>query len=191
MIGMNMGKRGQAAIEFLSTYGWAVLVIALVLAALVWLGVFNISGSVPDRCAFPAGTLTCTDLKIGKQVSGGLHVDSITLRNDFDKTVYICSIGCSANDVDAATGWPEVPPYADSNCDIPASVTSDISTATVNYITILPGEQVTVTELYIPAGLVSPLFDCADAAGRTDSLDVGDRYILNPLALSLYLKSAF
>ncbi|RLG18950.1 hypothetical protein DRN67_03725, partial [Candidatus Micrarchaeota archaeon] len=59
-----MKNRGQAAIEYLSTYGWAVLVIALVLAALVWLGVFNVQGQVQDRCSFPAGSLECHDLKI-------------------------------------------------------------------------------------------------------------------------------
>jgi|SRR3990167_9969356 len=44
-------KKGQAAMEFLMTYGWAILVVLIALGALFYLGVFNPkttnTGSVP------------------------------------------------------------------------------------------------------------------------------------------------
>lgn len=36
-------KRGQSAMEYLTTYGWAILIIAIVLAALFALGIFNLN----------------------------------------------------------------------------------------------------------------------------------------------------
>ena len=36
-----MKKRGQAAMEFLMTYGWAFVIVIAVLAGLFYLGVFN------------------------------------------------------------------------------------------------------------------------------------------------------
>jgi len=35
------GKKGQAALEYLVTYGWAILVVLVVLSSLYFLGVFN------------------------------------------------------------------------------------------------------------------------------------------------------
>jgi hypothetical protein len=48
-----MNSKGQAALEYLMTYGWALVVMVVVIAALVALDVFNL-GSVTDTCAgFP------------------------------------------------------------------------------------------------------------------------------------------
>jgi len=38
---LHMRFRSQSAMEYLMTYGWAVLIIGVVLAALVSLGAFN------------------------------------------------------------------------------------------------------------------------------------------------------
>ena len=43
-------KRGQAALEFLSTYGWAILMILVAISALAYLGVFNFKNLAPERC---------------------------------------------------------------------------------------------------------------------------------------------
>ena len=47
-------EEGQSAMEYLMTYGWAILVIAVALAALFELGVFNGAGSV-QTCIAQAG----------------------------------------------------------------------------------------------------------------------------------------
>ncbi len=45
--------KSQAAMEYLMTYGWAILVIAVVLAALYSLGIFNPNTFAPKASAFP------------------------------------------------------------------------------------------------------------------------------------------
>ncbi|MBI5148842.1 hypothetical protein HZA33_04125 [Candidatus Pacearchaeota archaeon] len=47
-------KRGQAAMEFLMTYGWAILAAAVVIAALAAFGVFSPGKFVSARCTVTA-----------------------------------------------------------------------------------------------------------------------------------------
>ncbi len=47
MKGMGREVRSQSAMEYLMTYGWAILIIAVVLGALYSLGVFNMSAYMP------------------------------------------------------------------------------------------------------------------------------------------------
>lgn len=49
---MRFFKRGQAALEFLMTYGWAFLVIMIMIGALAYFGVLNVSTILPDRVSF-------------------------------------------------------------------------------------------------------------------------------------------
>ena len=56
-----MARRGQSAMEFLTTYGWALLIAIIVIGALVYFGVLNPQSLVPNRCDFPA-TLKCEAL---------------------------------------------------------------------------------------------------------------------------------
>ena len=51
--------KAQSAMEYLMTYGWAILIIAIVLAALYVLGVFNGSAFVGTTCTATSGAL-CT-----------------------------------------------------------------------------------------------------------------------------------
>ena len=44
-------KKGQAAMEFLMTYGWAILVVLVAIGALAYFGVLDPSRLVPERCA--------------------------------------------------------------------------------------------------------------------------------------------
>ncbi|MBW3015327.1 hypothetical protein KY330_02820 [Candidatus Woesearchaeota archaeon] len=53
-------KRGQAALEFLMTYGWAILVVIIVIGALAAFGVFDVSRLIPDRCVI-SPSLSCQD----------------------------------------------------------------------------------------------------------------------------------
>ncbi len=53
-------KRGQAAMEFLMTYGWAILVVLVVIGALAYFGVLNPESLLPEKCTLPIG-LYCED----------------------------------------------------------------------------------------------------------------------------------
>jgi hypothetical protein len=49
-----MNKKGQAAMEFLMTYGWAILVVLAAIAALAYFGVLSPSKLLPERTLFSA-----------------------------------------------------------------------------------------------------------------------------------------
>ncbi|MDO8339666.1 MAG: hypothetical protein Q7T16_03340 [Candidatus Burarchaeum sp.] len=162
-------KKAQAAMEFLSTYGWAVLIIALVLVAIAWLGIFNVTGQVPDRCAFPVGTLTCSDAKV---ISGpgampqtvSNKLETITVTNNFGKAVKICGIACSAQSAVPETGLPDgATALTEANCYI------DLGTGAVQVVSLYPDEKKT---LNLVLGTL-----CKDAAGRADTYAVGSRYV--------------
>lgn len=53
----------QAALEFLMTYGWAILVVIGATAVLAYFGVLSPENFLPNRCAFPAG-LACLDYNV-------------------------------------------------------------------------------------------------------------------------------
>ncbi|MBI3036442.1 hypothetical protein HYY73_01620 [Candidatus Woesearchaeota archaeon] len=42
--------KGQAAMEFLMTYGWAILVVLVVIGALSYFGVLSPSTLLPEKC---------------------------------------------------------------------------------------------------------------------------------------------
>jgi hypothetical protein len=47
-------KRGQAAMEFLMTYGWAILAAVIAIGVLASFGVFNPGGTLPTVCTIGA-----------------------------------------------------------------------------------------------------------------------------------------
>lgn len=53
-------KKGQAALEFLMTYGWAILVVLVVIGALAYFGVLNPNILVPEKCTLATG-ISCDD----------------------------------------------------------------------------------------------------------------------------------
>ncbi len=47
-------KKGQAAMEFLMTYGWAIVIVLAAIGALAYFGVLSPQKLLPDRTTFPA-----------------------------------------------------------------------------------------------------------------------------------------
>jgi hypothetical protein len=58
-----MNKKAQAATEFLMTYGWAILVVGIAIAALAYFGVLSPSRFLPNKCTLPSG-IACIDHKV-------------------------------------------------------------------------------------------------------------------------------
>lgn len=56
-------KRGQAAMEFLMSYGWAILVVLAAISALAYFGVLDPHRTVPETCIFFPG-ISCDDYKV-------------------------------------------------------------------------------------------------------------------------------
>lgn len=53
-------RKAQSAMEYLMTYGWAILIVAVVIAALFALGLFNGGAATPSVCIAQPG-YTCTN----------------------------------------------------------------------------------------------------------------------------------
>ena len=94
---MKRNGRGQAAMEYLTTYGWAILIIVIVLAALLWMGVFNVINKVPDSCSLQAG-FSCLDAKI---IYAAGEVDNpdtnlmLKIRNNLNTRITFCRFVCN------------------------------------------------------------------------------------------------
>jgi len=73
-----MNKRGQAAMEFLMTYGWAIVVVLAAIGALAYFGVLSPSKLLPDRTTFTA-PLPNVDNAV---VTLATHTVQIAFKND-------------------------------------------------------------------------------------------------------------
>lgn len=63
-------KKAQAALEFLMTYGWAILIFLAAMSTLMYMGVFDFNQFLVEKCAFPS-SVYCVD--------GVIQNDEITL----------------------------------------------------------------------------------------------------------------
>ncbi len=87
-------KKGQAAMEFLMTYGWAILVVLAAIAALAYFGVLSPARFLPERCDFPAG-LTCVDKAV---IAGSTNTITMAIRNNVGDSVNITSASVPSGD---------------------------------------------------------------------------------------------
>lgn len=55
-------NKSQAALEFIMTYGWAILVVLVAIGALAYFGVLSPDKFLPSKCFFPPG-IGCVDHK--------------------------------------------------------------------------------------------------------------------------------
>ncbi len=90
-----MTKKAQAAMEFLITYGWAILVVLAAIAALAHFGVLAPSKFLPEKCTLPAG-IYCADFNLGAEKT------TIVLLNSMGRDLILnsVSIGSCINLID-------------------------------------------------------------------------------------------
>ena len=107
-----MNKRGQAATEYLITYGWAFMAIIITVGALAYFGVINPSRFIPDRCSF-GSQMECTDFLLDES---GVHM---YLRNNYGKDIIINNI-TGINEVLICNGLPTIVAgdKQEINCDV-------------------------------------------------------------------------
>ncbi len=82
----------QSAMEYLMTYSWAILILAVVLGALFTLGLFNPSTFMNNQCLLPAG-VQCQSVYLAS--NGQI---SIGLLQATTQPINITAIGCNAVD---------------------------------------------------------------------------------------------
>jgi len=101
---MIFNKKGQAAMEFLMTYGWALLVVLIAIAALAFFGLLNPSRFLPEKCEVAPG-LTCMDFTAATDGTDAVTSNiTVLLNNGIGQTMR--SVQFSIADCDASClGW--------------------------------------------------------------------------------------
>jgi len=124
-----MNIRSQAALEFLTTYGWAFLVILIMMSTLAYFGILNPSKLLPDRCNFGAeigcnkntmivsnaddNTLT---MRLSNNFGVGVVVTAARVTTDVT-TAGICATQIN-NDAISAFNWePDLTITFNADCD--------------------------------------------------------------------------
>jgi len=109
----NNNKKGQAAIEFLVTYGWAIMAAMVVIGALTYFGMTNPSTSLPDKCIF-SNAFGCKDYQLTESTI------RLKVTNTIGETIY-------------------GPIYANCTDPDPASTTCNCNSIDINGNKILAG----------------------------------------------------
>ena len=73
-----MQKRGQAATEFLTTYGWAILILLIVAGAIYSINLFN--PKITNKCD-SVSPINCADVKIDSSNTVSLLLSTIGVSN--------------------------------------------------------------------------------------------------------------
>jgi len=91
-------KKAQAAMEFLMTYGWAILVVLVAIGALAYFGVLNPGKYLPASCVITPG-ISCDDFVV--RANGDA---TIILRNGMGQS--LTSVSLAIPTCTAAVGNP-------------------------------------------------------------------------------------
>lgn len=143
-----MNIKGQAALEFMATYGWAILVIMIAIGALAYFGFTNPAQALPDKCIFGNG-LICQDSRITATAV------NLSIVNGIGKSIYNVSVV-----PEGVAGTCRVTPNLTVSGDNTMRVDCDIATKapvgqkikykfTANYRKVFGGfNQVSLGEVY-------------------------------------------
>ncbi len=85
-------NRAQAALEFLMTYGWALLIVLVAIGVLAYFGVLSPARFLPQQCTLPPG-FGCTDFRIQSSPS----VLTVILQNGIGDVLSSVSMGYDAS----------------------------------------------------------------------------------------------
>ncbi|MFH1506347.1 MAG: hypothetical protein ABIE94_05170 [archaeon] len=102
-------KRAQAALEFLTTYGWAFLVILVMIGALAYFGVLDPQNRLPEKCFVGPG-FGCTD-QTGDSTA---NVIKVKVTNNLGSMATVSQITVDSAEPDCIGGvfaWGEAIPF--------------------------------------------------------------------------------
>lgn len=109
-----INKKAQGALEFLMTYGWAFLVILIMIGALAYFGVLSPTKFLPERCTFGTQFL-CKDYLL--TYNDGAPSIALKLQNNLGQAIYVTSVdatsqegfgGCTVTSVTTDAGVTDV-----------------------------------------------------------------------------------
>ncbi len=92
-------RKAQFATEFLMTYGWALIGISVVFAALYAFGILDVGSILPEKCTLTPG-FTCRDYLV--------RSDNVTLQitNGIGKTIVIDTLDAAHRAYGICSGFP-------------------------------------------------------------------------------------
>lgn len=94
----------QSAVEYLTMYGWAILVIAIALFALAALGVFNSNNFVGQQCAISGG-FSCLSYSLSHNGILNIDIGQATV-----SPINVSGVGCYMDSNDMQLTAPYNPP---------------------------------------------------------------------------------
>ena len=100
MVSLKSSRRAQAAMEFLMTYGWAILVVLIVIGALACFGVLSPSTILPEKCTFPV-SVTCADFSVGSTTI------TLSLVNGAGRDMNIGNVSATSEALGLPTSWDQ------------------------------------------------------------------------------------
>lgn len=83
----------QAALEFLMTYGWAILTVIAAIGVLAYFGVLSPDNFLPEKCSLPSGMI-CIDYRVES------YRVLLVLQNSLGKTMTISNVTVAGNNQD-------------------------------------------------------------------------------------------
>ena len=110
----------QNALEYLSVYGWAIIIIGVALATLYALGVFSPSHFVSSQCFLPAG-LYCSSFYL---FTNGLL--KVNLLQTTQAPINITALGCNENGTAYDMQQPYNPPTGQITLPIGSNYTFSV-----------------------------------------------------------------
>ena len=108
-------KKAQAAMEFIMTYGWAILVVLMAIGALAYFGVLSPARFLPETCTFPAGT-DCVDKATIISGADGTNYIEFALRNNIGFSINIT--GFTDNDAEDSCTTDIIRACAGAGCTL-------------------------------------------------------------------------
>ena len=88
-----MSRSGQAALEFLMTYGWAILVVLVAVGALAYFGVLSPDKFLPAKCTLTSG-IGCIDHRVQAAAgAGGFGLVTIVITNSLGYDINTVKVG--------------------------------------------------------------------------------------------------
>ena len=113
---MDFSRKSQAAMEFVMTYGWVILVLLAAIASLAYFGLLKPDMLLPESCAFSSG-IACTGFKLTS------NSFVLMMTNMMSKDVYLNEIdigGCSVSGLNQTWKSGETTTVTYSGCDFSA-----------------------------------------------------------------------
>ncbi len=106
-------KRAQAAMEFLMTYGWAILVVLVAIGALAYFGVLSPEKILPEKCVISPGSgLFCDKFNV---VAGNPGTITLRIKNSLSDDV---TIKATSSTIGSCAVQSDVAVSADGTADV-------------------------------------------------------------------------